>query len=34
MKRIKLKAKVGLVSGEEISLSANMFPATFNFRLP
>jgi hypothetical protein len=30
MKRIRLKAKVGLVSGEEISLSAYMFPAIIN----
>jgi hypothetical protein len=27
MKRIRLKAKVGLVTGEEISLSAYMFPS-------
>jgi hypothetical protein len=32
MKRIRLKAKVGLVTGEEISLSAYMFPAIINFR--
>jgi hypothetical protein len=32
MKRIRLKAKVGLVTGEEISLSAYMFPSIINIR--
>jgi len=32
MKRIRLRAKVGKDSGEEISLSAYMFPAIINIR--